>query len=326
MTIKERIEMEKRDWELLKKGIKRKLRKQKIERNKKILKFLDKVEENGIADKIDDFCDPIIDLYNDTKERIEERKEEDRLIKEIKKRDKELADELLEKLQMERDREFDRKINYVFQQLSKDEKRFKAFCKKYHVGRKIGVLLGGIVLIETGKSAYRDYDARCGQYKLVQTASYNTLTAQEIGYQVNEGQETNTKIYVVVAYPAKTTFKMIKTDPTPEGAKEIEPEILSSDNSFENLMNWYKLSVKKASMKTTSEKDLEKYIEKQTQTKKESDEYLERTVRRYKEERDDVVLLDEFNYEDEEEVISLIPSETKELSWEKEAVKVKTLR
>ena len=180
MTLKERIEIEKRDWISLKKALKRK-------RNKELLKLINKLEESGIADKIDEFFEPIEEKYKKYLENKELKRVEKEELKQEKIMRKKIEEQYYEDKEREDEEEFNRKMNEALELMSDAGKIIKISCKKLHINKKtIAATLGTIILCQSGYMLMQYKKHTMDSYIIVKAPTYVSLETVKIGYEASK--------------------------------------------------------------------------------------------------------------------------------------------
>lgn len=291
MSLKERIEMEKRDWELLKKGLKRK-------RNQEILKLIKKLEETGMDKKIDAFFEPLEEAYNKSIEKKEIKRQEKEQAKQEKIQRKKELEEYYEQKELEENLEFDRKMNEVFEVINDCERIMRDTFKKLHINKKT-VRAAAIILALCQTGYYVDLYKKetMDSYIIVKAPTYIYQRTVQIGYEAAQlpqeyvnGKKVQMKNsdgtdytvgFVATQMPElrDNVYRLPVDQEIPEGATEFQFE--ESDNAFKNWMNYFKMWDLRAdkSIKSISSKDLEEKIQEVAQEKEKQDESFEKAVR-----------------------------------------------
>lgn len=290
MSLKERIEMEKRDWELLKKGLKRK-------RNQELLKLINKLEETGMDKKIDAFFEPFEEAHKKSIEKKELKRKEKEIARQEKIQRQKEIDEYYEQKEIEENLEFDRKMNEVFELINDCERIMKETFKKLHINKKT-VRAAAIILILCQTGYYVDLNKKetMDSYIIVKAPTYVHLRTVQIGYEASKlpqeyvnGEKVQMKNpdgtdysvgFVATQMPElrEAVYRLPVDQEIPEGATEFLFE--ESDNAFENWINYFKMWKLRGNknIKAVNSKTLDEKIKKAAEEHEEQEKFFEKTV------------------------------------------------
>ncbi len=291
MTLKERIEIEKRDWISLKKALKRK-------RNKELLKLINKLEESGIADKIDEFFEPIEEKYKKYLENKELKRVEKEELKQEKIMRKKIEEQYYEDKEREDEEEFNRKMNEALELMSDAGKIIKISCKKLHINKKtIAATLGTIILCQSGYMLMQYKKHTMDSYIIVKAPTYVSLETVKIGYEASKlpqdyinGKTVQRKNadgtdyavgFVATQKPElkEEYYRLPVNQEIPKGAKEFTFE--ETDNAFINLGNYFKMWKMRSNkdIETTNTKLLEEKISAASKENEKHQKFFESTLK-----------------------------------------------